>query len=136
MPPIRFNSFPPIFHLATFQEVRDYETDKKVIVTTVTLLGKKRSLVLCLTLFTFTFSFLLLLIIKGAVSLEIFILSPLTYFIMAPITRAIINEEYEEKMLREIERGGLSHDRLTSCRLDLGKNLRSQSRHARNNSII
>jgi 4-hydroxybenzoate polyprenyltransferase len=84
------------------QEVRDYETDRKMIMTTVTLLGKKRSLVLCLTLFTSTFSFLLLLIIKGAVPLEMLILSPLTYFIMAPITRAIINEEYEKKMLREI----------------------------------
>jgi 1,4-dihydroxy-2-naphthoate octaprenyltransferase len=89
--------------------------------TTVTLLGKKRSLVLCLTLFTFTFSFLLLLIIKGAVPLEILILSPLTYFIMAPITRAIINEEYEEKMLREIRERRLIMIALLIAVLILGR---------------
>lgn len=103
------------------QEIRDYETDRKMIMTTVTLLGKKRSLVLCLTLFTSTFFFLLLLIIKGAVPIEMLILSPLTYFIMAPITRAIINEEYEEKMLREIRERRLIMIALIIAVLILGR---------------
>ncbi len=34
------------------QEVRDYETDRKMIKTTVTLLGKRRSLILCLAFCT------------------------------------------------------------------------------------
>jgi len=103
------------------QEVRDYETDRKMIMTTVTLLGKKRSLILCLTLFTSTFSFLLLLIIKGAIPLEMLILSPLTYFIIAPITRAIINEEYEKKMLREIKERRLIMITLLVAVLILGR---------------
>ena len=84
------------------QQVRDYETDRTMIMTTVTLLGKRRSLILCLALIISTFPLAILLLLKGVAPFELLILSPLVYFIMAPITRAIINEAYEEKMLREI----------------------------------
>jgi len=84
------------------QEIRDYKTDRTMIMTTVTLLGKRRSLILCLALIISTFPLVILLLLKGVVPFELLILSPLVYFIIAPITRAIINEAYEEKMLREI----------------------------------
>jgi len=84
------------------QEVRDYETDRSMIRTTVTFLGKRRSLIICLALFTSAFSLFLLSLFYGVVPLESLLLSPLTYFIIAPITQAIWNEEYEDRMLREI----------------------------------
>jgi len=102
------------------QEVRDYETDRSMIVNTVILLGKRRSLVLCLALFVSTFPFLFLLFLKGAVSPGILILSPLTYFILGPIIRAIINEEYEGKMLREINQRRLILIALLVAALILG----------------
>lgn len=85
------------------QEIRDYETDKKMISNTVILLGKRRSLILCLSLFLFTLPFLVLLILNGIISPNMLFLSPLTYFIIAPITRALINENYEVKMLNQIK---------------------------------
>jgi len=85
------------------QEVRDYETDRKMVKTTVTLLGKRMSLILCLAFFASAFAIFLLLLFYDVVPLEILLLSPLAYFIIAPIIRAIHNEEYED-MLREIRK--------------------------------
>lgn len=84
------------------QEVRDYETDKNMIRTTVTLLGKRRSLIICLVLFVSAFLISLLLIFYGVVPLEVLLLSPMTYLIIAPIAKAIANEGYEDRMLREV----------------------------------
>jgi 4-hydroxybenzoate polyprenyltransferase len=106
------------------QEVRDYETDRSVILNTVNLLGKRRSLVLCLALFVSTFPLVFLLFLKGAVSPGILILSPLTYFILAPIIRTLINEEYEGKMLRAISQRRLILIALLIVALILGKNPR------------
>ena len=85
------------------QEVRDYETDRKMVKTTVTLLGKKLSLILCLVFFVFAFVLLFLLLFYGVVPFSILLMSPLAYFIVAPIIRAIVNEEYENRMLRDIK---------------------------------
>ena len=85
------------------QEVRDYETDRAKIMTTVTLLGKRRSLILCLALFISTFPLVFILFLKGAIPIEMSILLPLTYFIIAPIFQAIRNEEYERRMLTAIK---------------------------------
>ncbi len=85
------------------QEIRDYKTDKTMIKTTVILLGKRRSLILCLALIISTFPFVFLLILKGLIPFELLFLTPLTYFIIAPIIRTLLNEAYEEKMLTEIK---------------------------------
>jgi len=103
------------------QEVRDYDTDRNMIMTTVTFLGKRRSLILCLTLFASAVSISLLLLYKGAVPLEVLLLSPLTYFIIAPITQAIFNEEYVDKMLREIRERRLIMIALVIAALLLGR---------------
>lgn len=103
------------------QEVRDYETDRKMIMTTVTFLGKRRALILCLALFTSAFSIFLISLFYGAAPLEILILSPLTYFIIVPITQAIDNEEYEGKMLREIRERRLIMVALSLASLILGR---------------
>jgi len=103
------------------QEVRDYKTDRNMIRTTVTFLGKRKSLILCLALFTSAFPVLLLLLFYGAVPLLILILSPLTYFIIAPITQAIGNEEYVDKMLREVRERRLIMIALLIATLILGR---------------
>ena len=107
------------------QEVRDYETDRGMIMNTVILLGKRRSLVLCLALFMSTFPFLFLLILRGVFSPVILVLSPLAYFILAPIVRAIINEEYEGKMLRSISQRRLIMIALLIVALVLVRNPRT-----------
>jgi len=73
-----------------------------MVKTTVTLLGKRMSLILCLAFLASAFAIFLLLLFYGVIPLEILLLSPLAYFIIAPIIRAIHNEEYEDRMLREI----------------------------------
>ncbi|MFH0896467.1 MAG: UbiA prenyltransferase family protein [Candidatus Bathyarchaeota archaeon] len=85
------------------QEVRDYETDRHMIRTTVTLLGTRRSLILCLAFFASAFAVCLPLLFYGVIPLQILLLSPLAYFIIAPIFRAIRNEEDEKRMLKEIQ---------------------------------
>jgi len=103
------------------QEIRDYETDRNMIRTTVTSLGKRRSLVLCLAFLASAFSISLLLLYNGAVPLEVLLLSPLTYFIIAPITQAIFNEEHVDKMLREIKEKRLIMIALLIAALILGR---------------
>jgi 4-hydroxybenzoate polyprenyltransferase len=85
------------------QEVRDYETDIKMVKTTVTLLGKRLSLIICLTFLFFAVAIFSLLLFYAVLPLEILFLSPLTYFIFAPFIRTIRNEDYKDNMLREIK---------------------------------
>jgi 4-hydroxybenzoate polyprenyltransferase len=84
------------------QEIRDYETDTKMVKTTVTLLGKKLSLNICLAFGVFALAIFLLLLFYGAIPLGILLLSPLSYFIVAPLIRTRRNEEYQDNMLRTI----------------------------------
>lgn len=84
------------------QEVRDYETDKKMVRTTVTLLGKRKSLILCLAFLASAFTIFLLSLFYGVFPLEILLLSPLAYFIIAPVIRAVRNEEYVDRIARDI----------------------------------
>ena len=83
------------------QEVRDYETDRRVVRTTAILLGKKKSLILCLAFFTSAIMITIILLFYGTIPFEILLLSPLAYFIMVPIIQAIRNVEHES-MLRKI----------------------------------
>lgn len=83
------------------QEVRDYETDRRVVRTTAILLGKKKSLILCLAFFTSAIMITIILLFYGTIPFEILLLSPLAYFIMVPIIQAIRNDEHES-MLRKI----------------------------------
>ena len=85
------------------QEIRDYETDIKMVKTTVTLLGKRVSLIICLAFLFFALAIFCLLLFYAVLPLEILLLSPLAYFTAAPFIRTIRNEEYKDNMLREIK---------------------------------
>jgi len=84
------------------QEVRDYDSDRKTIRTTTALLGKKRSLILCLAFYAFVLTIFISLISYGVVPFEILLLTPTVYFYIPPFIKSIINEEYEDKMLKRI----------------------------------
>lgn len=84
------------------QEVRDYETDRKTIKTTVTLLGKRKSIILCLAFCASAFTISLPLF-HIAVPYQILLLSPLAYLVIPPIIQAIHNEDHVDRMLRKIQ---------------------------------
>ena len=88
------------------QEVRDYESDRKVIKTTAILLGKKRALILCLVFFTMAFTMFLVSPLYGVVPCELLLLSPLAYFIVAPIVKTIRDETYLDEMVEKIDKRG------------------------------
>jgi len=89
------------------QEIRDYETDIKKVKTTVTLLGKRLSLIICLAFLSLASTIFCLLLFYAVLPLEILLLSPLAYFIVAPLIRTIRNEKYQDNMLREIKKARL-----------------------------
>lgn len=86
------------------QEVRDYETDRKMVKTTAIQLGKKASLILCLLFLSFAQAIFFLLLFFEAFPFGILFLSPLAYLIIAPIIRAVRNEGYEKEALEDIGR--------------------------------
>jgi 4-hydroxybenzoate polyprenyltransferase len=88
------------------QEVRDYESDRKVIKTTAILLGKRRALILGLVFFMMAFSMFLLSPLYGVVPCELLLLSPLAYFIVAPIIKTIRDETHLDKMIEKIDKRG------------------------------
>jgi 4-hydroxybenzoate polyprenyltransferase len=85
------------------QEIRDYDTDIQMVRTTVTLLGKRLSLIICLVFLVFAYAIFILLLFYGTIPPKILLLSPLTYLIVTPFIRTIRNKEYEGNMLREIK---------------------------------
>ena len=86
------------------QEIRDYKTDSLMIKTTVTKLGKRKSLVLCLIFFASAFFLFIPLLFNGVFPLQILFLSPLAYFVVSPIIKALRGEVSEKTMLEYIER--------------------------------
>lgn len=85
------------------QEVRDYESDRKIIKTTVILLGKRTALTLCLAFFMSAFTAFLISPLYGIVPYELLLLSPLAYFIAAPIFKTIRDETHQDNMIKEIK---------------------------------
>jgi 1,4-dihydroxy-2-naphthoate octaprenyltransferase len=73
-----------------------------MVKTTVTLLGEKLSLIICLAFGVFALAIFFVLLFYGAIPFGILLLSPLSYFIVAPLIRTIRNEEYQDNMLRKI----------------------------------
>ena len=84
------------------QEVRDYETDREAITTTVTLLGKSASLILSLAFLVISSAIFLLLLFYAVFPLTILLLFPLAYFIVTPILRALHSKDNEERVQKEI----------------------------------
>ena len=84
------------------QEIRDWESDRKTIETTVTKLGRKSSLFLCLVFLSAVFVLFTSASLNGILPFEYLILSPLTYFVISPIVKTIGKIEYLDEMLRRI----------------------------------
>ena len=71
------------------QEIRDWDFDRKMIETTVTKLGKRYSLVLCLVFFSIVYGLFATAFLHRILPLEYLLLSPLTYFVISPIVLTI-----------------------------------------------
>ncbi|MFQ6076633.1 MAG: UbiA family prenyltransferase, partial [Candidatus Bathyarchaeia archaeon] len=84
------------------QEIRDWEHDRKAIVTTVTWLGKRKSLALSLILLLISFGLLMIAPFHGVVPFEYLLLSPLAYFIVSPIIRGMRSEQFHNLMIGQI----------------------------------
>lgn len=89
------------------QEVRDYKSDRRMIRTTATLLGKKASLMLCLAFFSSAFAIFISLLFYGVLPFEILLLSPMVYFYISPAIKSIANGEYEDKKMSRFRDGRL-----------------------------
>ena len=84
------------------QEVRDHDSDRKMIVTTAISLGKVKALKLSLIFFAAICTNILLSAIYGMIPQPMILLFPLAYPIAKPIVDAIKEEESQHKMTRDI----------------------------------
>lgn len=84
------------------QEVRDWEHDRRSIMTTVTWLGKRKSLALALTLLMASIGLLAIAPFQGVVPFKYLLLSPLAYFIITPIIRGMRSERFHSLMIDQI----------------------------------
>lgn len=84
------------------QEIRDWESDRKTIETTVTKLGRKCSLILCLVFFSAVLALFATASFHGILPFEYLLLSPLTYFVVSPIVKAIGSTKYLNETMRII----------------------------------
>ncbi len=82
------------------QEVRDYETDRRVVRTTATLLGKRNSLVLCLVFFGCACVACAPLLAWEVISTSLMWLSPLGLLLLIPIVQGARDERNTAKTLR------------------------------------
>jgi len=84
------------------QEIRDWEFDRKSIETTVTKLGRKYSLILCLVFFSIVLGLFTTAFLHGIFPFAYFLLSPLTYFVISPIIKTIRDMKHLDDMIRLI----------------------------------
>jgi 4-hydroxybenzoate polyprenyltransferase len=84
------------------QEVRDHDSDRKMIVTTAISLGKPRALKLGLSFFGAICSMFVLSAILNIIPQLMILLFPLAYLIAKPILNAIRDEDYHHKMTQDI----------------------------------
>lgn len=86
----------------TLQEIRDWEFDRKGIETTVTKLGRKNSLILCLVFFSIVYGLFATAFLVGILPFEYLLLSPLTYFVVSPVVKTIRDMKYLDDTIRLI----------------------------------
>ncbi|MDQ1281421.1 MAG: hypothetical protein QG670_2686, partial [Thermoproteota archaeon] len=87
------------------QETRDYESDSKKFKTTVIMLGKKNSMILCSILFTFATIISFSLLLWRIIPLETILLSPIVYFYIVPIFKSVTNGKYEKRSVIRLKKG-------------------------------
>ena len=98
---IVFNMF---ILIQLLQEIRDFSSDKKLVKTTATVLGKRNSIKLSIILLLS-----LLLIVLAGIAMFVFPINslfylPLSYFLFIPLIRGLKNKRYESTLLNEFRK--------------------------------
>jgi 4-hydroxybenzoate polyprenyltransferase len=80
-------------------EVRDYDSDRGMIKTTVTLVGKKRALKACVVLLFLVLALFVSVVLVGGLPWILLAFSPSIIFFVAPIINALRNEQREQDLM-------------------------------------
>ena len=80
-------------------EIRDYDSDRGMIKTTVTLVGKKRALKACVVLLFLVLALFVSVVLVGRLPWILLVFSPSIIFFVAPIVNALRNEQKEQDLM-------------------------------------
>jgi 4-hydroxybenzoate polyprenyltransferase len=80
-------------------EIRDYDSDRGMIRTTVTLIGKKRALKVCVLLLFTVFALFVSIVLVGGLPWVLLVFSPSIIFLIAPIMNALRDERKEQDLM-------------------------------------
>jgi 1,4-dihydroxy-2-naphthoate octaprenyltransferase len=80
-------------------EIRDYDSDRGMIRTTVTLVGKKRALKACVVLLFLVLVLFVSIVLVGGLPWVLLVFSPSIIFFVAPIIKALRCEQKEQDLM-------------------------------------
>jgi len=87
-------------------EIRDYDSDRDMIRTTVTLLGKKAALKACIILFFSAFALLVSIVLVGRLPWALLAYSPSIIFLVTPIINALRHQQNEQTLVSVLVKRG------------------------------
>lgn len=80
-------------------EIRDHDSDRVMIRTTVTWVGKKKALKACVLLLFLVFALFVSIVLVGGLLWVLFLFSPSIIFLIAPIINALRCEQKEQDLM-------------------------------------
>ena len=87
-------------------QIRDHDTDRNMIETTVTVVGKKRALKVCLILLFLVLALFVGVVLVGGIPWILLAFSPSIILIAAPIFNAMRNEQKEQELMPALVKRG------------------------------
>jgi 4-hydroxybenzoate polyprenyltransferase len=86
-------------------EIRDHDSDRDMISTTATLVGKKTALKICIVLFFSAFALFVSVVLVGRLPWALLLFSPSIIFLVAPIINALRDEQNQDLVPALVKRG-------------------------------
>ncbi len=87
-------------------EIRDHDSDRDMIRTTVTLVGKKRALKACVMLLFLLLALFVSVVLVGGLPWVLLVFSPSIIFLVAPIINALRYEQKEQDLMPALAKRG------------------------------
>lgn len=87
-------------------EIRDHDSDRDMIKTTVTLVGKKAALKACIILLFSAFALLVAVVLVGRLPWALLVFSPSIIFLVTPIINALRHQQYEQTLVPALVKRG------------------------------
>jgi len=87
-------------------EIRDHDSDRDMIKTTVTLVGKKAALKACIILLFSAFALLVAVVLVGRLPWALLAFSPSIIFLVRPIINALRHQQDEQTMMPALVKRG------------------------------